>query len=279
MVSFLLFTYNQESYIEKALLGALSQTYRPLELIISDDCSTDNTFSIVERAILSYSGDINIIIRQSKFNLGVIRHVEEVVALSKGDFIVTAAGDDISKPNRTTRLVNRWVQDKKQCVVFSNANVIDAQGSEHGFFYDYEIPDKTLLEYLKGQKIFVGGFGQGFTPSLFRDFNKITAKTFQEDAVIAFRAILKGGIYYIDEPLLFYRRHSSNAYSTSSYISCLRLFRSELGVCKQSFLDAKMASWLPKPVRYMIMKKILLNIIKGQFIVWISPLYWALFIK
>ena len=47
LVTFALFTYNQERYVREAVEGVLAQTYEPLEIIISDDCSTDMTFSII----------------------------------------------------------------------------------------------------------------------------------------------------------------------------------------------------------------------------------------
>ena len=48
LISFLLLTYNQENYIQDAINGALAQTYSPLEIIISDDCSTDGTYKKIE---------------------------------------------------------------------------------------------------------------------------------------------------------------------------------------------------------------------------------------
>ena len=47
LVTFALFAYNQEQYIREAIEGAFAQTYQPLEIILSDDCSTDRTFEIM----------------------------------------------------------------------------------------------------------------------------------------------------------------------------------------------------------------------------------------
>ena len=47
LITFALMAYNQEQLIEEAVAGALAQTYSPLEIILSDDCSTDRTFSIM----------------------------------------------------------------------------------------------------------------------------------------------------------------------------------------------------------------------------------------
>ena len=45
LVTFALFAYNQEQYIREAVEGAFSQTYEPLEIILSDDCSSDRMIS------------------------------------------------------------------------------------------------------------------------------------------------------------------------------------------------------------------------------------------
>ncbi len=49
LVSFVLLAYNQERYVEEAIAGAFAQDYSPLEIILSDDCSTDGTYAIMQR--------------------------------------------------------------------------------------------------------------------------------------------------------------------------------------------------------------------------------------
>lgn len=50
LVTFALFACNQEKYIREAVEGAFSQSYEPLEIILSDDCSSDRTFEMREMA-------------------------------------------------------------------------------------------------------------------------------------------------------------------------------------------------------------------------------------
>ena len=56
LVTFALFAYNQEKYIREAVEGTFSQTYEPLEIILSDDCSSDRTFEIMEEMAATYDG-------------------------------------------------------------------------------------------------------------------------------------------------------------------------------------------------------------------------------
>lgn len=48
LVTFALIAYDQERFIREAVEGAFSQTYSPLEIILSDDCSSDRTFEIIK---------------------------------------------------------------------------------------------------------------------------------------------------------------------------------------------------------------------------------------
>jgi glycosyltransferase involved in cell wall biosynthesis len=51
LLTLAMFAYNHERFIAEAVRGALRQTYSPLEIIISDDCSTDRTFEIIQSEI------------------------------------------------------------------------------------------------------------------------------------------------------------------------------------------------------------------------------------
>ena len=74
LISFFALTYNQEKYIEDSLKGLFSQTYSPLEIIISDDCSTDKTFEIIQKFVSEYKGPNKVIINRNEKNLGLIKH-------------------------------------------------------------------------------------------------------------------------------------------------------------------------------------------------------------
>lgn len=105
LVTFALFSYNQEQYIYEALEGAFSQTYEPLEIILSDDCSGDRTFEIMQEEAKKYTGPHKITLRRNAHNRGIFRHVRDVMEAAQGQYIVVAAADDISVPTRTEELV------------------------------------------------------------------------------------------------------------------------------------------------------------------------------
>ena len=130
LVSFIVLSYNQEKYIEQAILSAFSQTYECLEIILTDDCSTDKTFDVMTRMNVEYNGDHKIIINQNQQNLGIGGHLNRAMELAKGEFIVINAGDDISIPERTSEMINVWLQSGREAKsIFSSWYKMDTLGN------------------------------------------------------------------------------------------------------------------------------------------------------
>src|SRR4051812_37908507 len=99
LVSYIVVSFNQERFIREGVESALAQTYSPLQIIISDDASTDNTYAIIQSIHNSYSGRHQVSIRRNPANLGIGPHINELVKLCKGSLVVISAGDDISLPH------------------------------------------------------------------------------------------------------------------------------------------------------------------------------------
>lgn len=209
LVSFCLFAYNQEKYIREAIEGAFSQTYSPLEIILSDDCSTDKTFEIMEEMAASYKGPHKIILNQNTQNLGgLIPHYNKVIEMAQGEFIVVAFGDDISLPNRTDRLADRWRESnyKKFILFHSGHKYIDSNGR---FLEDVITPRYSDilndLNQLLKQGAYAWGCTLAFPKSLFNFYGSINDGVFNEDTVMTFRASLLDGVVLISECLVEYR--------------------------------------------------------------------------
>jgi glycosyltransferase involved in cell wall biosynthesis len=99
LVTFALFAYNQEKYIREAVEGAFSQTYSPLEIILSDDCSSDATFEIMQELARAYEGLHKVFLYKTSNNLGILEHFFARMSVANGQIFVCAAGDDISCPS------------------------------------------------------------------------------------------------------------------------------------------------------------------------------------
>jgi glycosyltransferase involved in cell wall biosynthesis len=266
LITIALFAYNQEKYITQAVESVLGQTYSPLEIIISDDCSTDNTLIIINQVAAKYKGSAKIIVNKNSTNMGTIHHVNKVVGMASSEFIVMAAGDDISTPNRTEILVNAWLDTgKSDCSIFTNAIIINDIGEQNGVYYNKANPSLNINDYINTKTCWVGGFSQGFAKSLYTKYGPITTETFQEDGAIAFRAILNAGIRYLDVATVFYRRHNSNTYEPKQYRKLMALYKSELGLAKGRLTDLERHTKIEEEIRKKI-SEILRQDIKRKLI-------------
>ncbi|MFV1990405.1 MAG: glycosyltransferase family A protein, partial [Acidimicrobiales bacterium] len=88
--------YNQEAFAEQAVRGALAQTYSPLEIVLSDDASSDETFAVVQRTVDGYDGPHQVILNRNTINLGLTGNLNRAMELASGEIIVFTGGDDIS---------------------------------------------------------------------------------------------------------------------------------------------------------------------------------------
>lgn len=136
--------YNREEFINQAIDSYLKQSMSDFEMILVDDFSEDNTYSILE----SYANkDNRIKIYRLDRNNGVAkaRHIGNQKA--NGEIIVIADSDDIAYPNRL-EIINNAFNDKPETDVFySNMDILNAETGEvkPRFFQPY---NKELLYYI-----------------------------------------------------------------------------------------------------------------------------------
>ena len=210
LVSFIVVTYNQERFIREAVQSALAQTYEPLEIIISDDCSPDRTYDFVVEETSAYRGPHKITLNRNSKNLGLADHLNRCWELSSGEFVVMQAGDDISIPERTGKLVNRWLDSKSQIdLVCSYFAEIDVNGKPTGFVKKAVnfVPDTTrdVLSWKCGAT----GACAAYSRKIYEKYGPLDSGVLAEDWVYSFRAWLESGIALVEEPLVLHRTHEN----------------------------------------------------------------------
>jgi len=204
LVTFALFAYNQEQFIREAVEGAFAQTYSPLEIILSDDCSSDRTFEIMQEMAAEYVGPHKVILNQNKRNLGIGGHINRVMELENGDLIVVAAGDDISCSHRVETLVNCWISnDCSADSLHSQVMRMTKEGKDTDIFKTRLCKHTCPEDFIK--KCIIVGASHAWTKRLFERFGNLNTDIIREDRVIGFRASISGGVLFIDKPLVRYR--------------------------------------------------------------------------
>lgn len=128
LVTFALFSYNQEEFIREAVKAAFAQNYEPLQIVLSDDGSSDSTYEIMREMVANYDGPHQVIVRRTSRNKGTLLHVADVASVAVGELLVLAAGDDVSKPERCSELVKHW-QTTQAWGLCSRFDRIDVSGN------------------------------------------------------------------------------------------------------------------------------------------------------
>jgi glycosyltransferase involved in cell wall biosynthesis len=210
LVTFALFAYNQEDYIREAVEGAFAQTYEPLEIILSDDCSSDRTFEIMQEMAAAYEGPHEVIARRNEVNYGTAQHVYAVSKVMNGDLIVVAAGDDISLPRRTELLTSAWVsKEKKPSAIYSGAIAFECDdvGSYTNVPLRHNWSNKVDLKWFAKNMTNpivapTAAYGRG----VFEKFPPLFGGSVIEDGPLCVRSFILGEILPVDEQLVKIRK-------------------------------------------------------------------------
>ena len=211
LVSFVILAYNQEQFISEAIIGALSQTYNNMEIIVSDDCSTDNTYEIARQTIEKYNGDKKIYLYRNEKNMGLVPHVNKVVSeYSKGNYIALAGGDDISLSERIEKTVD-LLKDENVYAVCGQYYLINRQGDIIG---EKSVNSLSFCEindeYIRDLSFMTGGAGLTIKRIVWDMFGDLELQTPAEDSTLRFRSLLMGKIAVSNDYFIKYRRHDNN---------------------------------------------------------------------
>lgn len=218
LVTHFLYAYKQEASVGAAIASVLAQTYTPLEIILSDDCSPDGTFAVMQAMAAAYDGPHTIVLNRNPTNLGIGRHAETIMAMARGDFIVESAGDDISLPHRTETLARVWIEfGRRVKYVHSEKQDVDADGTLLPL-----APRRDLLAGVTPRQITAHKYGLiGATAGWDREtvdrFAPIAEVAAFHDYPLAFRAALLGEVAFLPEPLVHYGTGGVSRHKTQSY--------------------------------------------------------------
>lgn len=245
LITLAVFTYNQEQFVAEAFSAAIAQEYEPLEIIFSDDCSTDGTFEKIKDLVSNYNGKHKLRARKTSKNIGVFAHVVEVGKLVHGELVVLAAGDDISKPDRVTALVDTW-KTSGAWGLYSRYDRISENGeliSVNDYSRDLELPTHKLRTYFYPQDGEVGiihGATSAYDRRLFDYINKeMCSYILSEDGALSLLLnLLKKKIIFVDKSLVLYRTNANSITNAPVNKNITTLDEIESGV-EKSALYAK----------------------------------------
>jgi len=121
LVSIIMPLYNAEKFVSASIFSILSQTYENWELIVVDDCSTDNSFTIVQEF---RKQDSRIQLHQMSENSGVAKARNHALKVAKGKYISFLDSDDIWKPEKLYTQIT-FMQNNELALTYSSYDTID----------------------------------------------------------------------------------------------------------------------------------------------------------
>jgi hypothetical protein len=127
LVSVIVPVYNRTAFLAEAVASAVAQTYRPVEIIVVDDGSTDGTVGLVDELAGRYSGVLRVVKREENGGVGVARECGRLIA--RGEFIQYLDSDDLLYPEKFERQVAALREHPDCGIAYGVTALIDGSGA------------------------------------------------------------------------------------------------------------------------------------------------------
>ncbi|MBE8723640.1 glycosyltransferase [Flavobacterium hungaricum] len=223
LVTVICLCYNHEKYVIESLNSVLNQDYPFIELIIIDDCSTDQSQEIISKWCIDHP-DAQFFI--SVKNIGNTKNFNKGLSAAKGAFIIDLAADDVLMPNCVSLQLQAFRESKYKNlgVVYGNAIQITENGEFDSYYFPVDSTKKTIEKRQTGDiylNVLSGGnsicsISAMTKRSVFDALNGYDERLAYEDLDFWIRASRQYEFDYIDE-VLIKRRIISNSLTTAFY--------------------------------------------------------------
>ena len=204
-ISVVIATYNGALYLKEQLDSILAQTVPPKEIIVVDDASSDDTVTILQSYTAKYT---NFRLLINEHNIGYVKSFEKGMLQAVSSFIALSDQDDVWMPHKLEQLVASL---GNHIAVYSDSMLVDEQGVSLG----QKMSDKkNQLAYDNCLMYTIGAWAPGHA-MLFK--KELVEKCIPfptivtHDFWLGYIASCNGGIEYVNEPLVLYRQHQTNA--------------------------------------------------------------------
>jgi glycosyltransferase involved in cell wall biosynthesis len=209
-VSILIPNYNYARYLPEAIESILAQDFTDFELLISDDCSTDNSAEVIARYAAQ---DKRIRFQIHSANLGMVHNLNWCLSQARGEFVKIICGDDkLASPNAISQMVSLIESDPAISLIASASIVIDDRSrvidARNNFARGVHDGKKTIVRCLERPPNPIGEP----TVTMFR--KRQGARGFDAryrqivDLEMWLHLLEDGKFGYLDEPLCAFRRHA-----------------------------------------------------------------------
>lgn len=226
-VSVCLASYNGEKFIREQIESILYELRPRDQLLICDDGSTDGTCSIIQ----SFHDERIIFIRNEK-NIGFVKNFEKLISLAQGDFIFLSDQDNIWMKGKLQKVLSVFQGDRRIRLVCHGFHPIDASGNDFkmngpsgrgGKINSWTVLARNFIKCrFSGCTFCIDRKGM-------KDLLPFPSSSYTHDHWILVWAAVNGCVFFLDEPLIKYRRHDSNTSPLKSFpVQTILLLRYKL---------------------------------------------------
>lgn len=206
MISVCIATFNGEFFIERQLNSILPQLAEHDEIVVVDDCSTDQTVNVIRKL-----ADKRIRVTVNKKNIGPMNSFEKALSLSKGDVIFLCDQDDIWLSNKVKVMMDSFTETDADLMIH-DAEVVDGNlarlDSSWNHYNRNDLNQKLLGNIMKNAYT---GCMMAFKQEMKELILPIPETVEMHDQWVAIVALITHKkIWSIDIPLMQYVRHGGN---------------------------------------------------------------------
>lgn len=233
--------YNAALYIKQAVESALAQSYRDFEIVIVDNCSTDETVSLIDSLIIKNSGRIRLFRNTS--NIGLVANLNKCLSYAEGRYIKFLCADDLLLEGCLEKMADGLDMYPSVKLVTCGRKLVDADGNNLGI-KRYSMRTALVPGNRVISKCLFGGNYIGEPSAVM--FRKADVKSpFREDMPqlsdidMWFQLLEGGALLNLSEPLCVFRSHPAQMTHTNVKLGLLvadniKLFES---YSKKSYLE------------------------------------------
>ena len=212
LVSVFINAYNSEKFILETVNSVLNQTYKNIQLIVIDDCSTDNTYELLKTV-----NDERLEIYKNNINMGISYTCNRGIATCRGEYIAHTDSDDVWVADKIEKQLQFLQENPEYDACFSHAYIIDSNGNfcndselktiyamhnlpqAEMFRYFIENPNRLCHSAVLAKASIVKKIG----------WHKLSTR-YLHDFDYWLRMITLCNIYIIQEPLVLVRTHEGS---------------------------------------------------------------------
>lgn len=200
LVSIIVPSYNQGQFIQATLDSIFAQDYRPLEVVVVDGASTDNTVAILERAAAAHS-ELRWV---SEPDEGPEDAINKGLGMVNGEIAAIQSSDDIYYPRAVSAAVAAFAFDPEASIVYGDAEAIDED--DNRLYGPTQYLPYTLKRYLCGST-FIPQSSAFFRTSLAREVGGVRDRYFVFDIDLWLRIMFRAQPVKVPLVMSAYRHH------------------------------------------------------------------------